>query len=106
AALSDPYQSTVQSRDLRVIESAIDPEYRASSDIVEIQLGFELTDTLSLTSETAFASDSVYALQDLNRFNTAPGAWNQTALRPGLLQQGPDGGVFCDPQLGYSDRLL
>ncbi len=106
AALSDPYQSTVQSRDLRVIESAIDPEYRASSDIVEIQLGFELTDTLSLTSETAFASDSVYALQDLNRFNTAPGAWNQTALRPGLLQQGPDGGVFCDPQLGCSDRLL
>jgi outer membrane receptor protein involved in Fe transport len=108
AALLDPYASRVQSQDLRVIESAIDPTYRAESDIGELQISLDITDHLTLSSETAYAVDGVYSLQDFNRFNTAPGAWEQPrpAFRPGLLQQGPNGGIFCDPQLGCSDRLV
>jgi outer membrane receptor protein involved in Fe transport len=107
-ALNDPYRSEVQSPDLRVIESTIDPTYRAKSDLGELQVTFDLTDTLTLTSETAYATDSVYSLQDFNRFNTAPGAWNQPRSfdRPGAPAAGPNGGVFCDPQLGCSDRLV
>jgi len=107
-ALMDPYVSTVQSHDLRVIESTIDPTYGADSDIGELQLSFDLTDTLTLTSETAYGVDGVYSLQDFNRFNTAPGAWRQpdSLDRPGVLLEGPNGGIFCDPQLGCSDRLV
>ncbi len=117
-ALDDPYVSVVntsdpavisatndQPEDLRVIQSTIDPEYRAKSDIGELQISFDLTDTLTLTSETAYAVDQVWSLQDFNRFNTAPGAWT---VNPGLVSRGvlDENGVFCDPQLGCSDRLV
>ncbi|ULQ47281.1 TonB-dependent receptor [Flagellatimonas centrodinii] len=104
-ALDDPYLSTTQSQDLRAIESTIDPVYRASADIGHLQLDIGLTDSLTLTSETAYGLDSAYSLQDFNRFNTAPGAWATDALSVdnGVLDEN---GVFCDPQLGCSDRLV
>ncbi|HEX5775607.1 MAG TPA: TonB-dependent receptor, partial [Caulobacteraceae bacterium] len=113
-ALTDPYVSEFQSPDLRLIESTIDPSYRAKADIAELQVSFDLTDSLSITSETAYGVDWVYSLQDFNRFNTSPGAWRQPAPqtgdpfdeRAGVLLEGPDGGIFCDPQLGCSDRLV
>jgi outer membrane receptor protein involved in Fe transport len=102
----DPYVSQTQSRDLRVIESTVDPQYMAKTDTVEIQLDIDLTDTLSLSSETAWATDFIWATQDYNRFNTKPGAWAQSDTgfvpRPGVLNNG----VFCDPQIGCSDRLV
>jgi outer membrane receptor protein involved in Fe transport len=121
AALTDPYVSVVntsdpnvisatndQIEDLRAIESTVDPKYTAESDLGELQISFDLTEGLTLASETSYANDFVYSLQDFNRFNTAPGAWEQPSsnTRPGLLQQGPNGGIFCDPQLGCSDRLV
>ncbi len=113
AALQDPYLSTVQSRDLRAIESTIDPQYKAKSDIGELQINVSVTDDLTVTSETAYSDDTVYSMQDFNRFNTAPGAWLQPGstvgaptLASGVLQEGPNGGIFCDPQLGCSDRLV
>lgn len=111
-ALDDPYLSTVQSRDLRRIDSTIDPIYKARTDLGLLQLNIALTDELTLTSETGYSDDLVYSLQDFNRFNTAPGAWLDPTL-PGIgvadrrvLQEGPNGGIFCDPQLGCSDRLV
>ena len=117
-ALTDPYVSTVQSPDLRVIESSIDPDYRARSDLGQLQVSFDIGHGLTLASETAYSNDLIYSQQDFNRFNTAPGAWEQpdpdgslpgngtTSRRPGILQPGPNGGIFCDPQLGCSDRLV
>jgi outer membrane receptor protein involved in Fe transport len=119
-ALRDPYVSFTDSsdvnvisaindqpEDLRVIESTVDPKYRAKSDLGELQVSFDLTDTLTLSSETAYATDFVYSLQDYNRFNTAPGAWRQTNQTTGAYTHGPNGGaIFCDPQLGCSDRLV
>jgi outer membrane receptor protein involved in Fe transport len=130
AALIDPYASDFvpqnnfidaaavdalndQPEDLRVIQSTIDPTYRAESDLGELQISFDLTDTLTLSSETAYANDFVYSLQDFNRFNTARGAFEQQDVidngfvdRPNLLLPGSEGGIFCDPQLGCSDRLV
>jgi outer membrane receptor protein involved in Fe transport len=120
-ALTDPYVSAVntsdpevisatndQPEDLRVIESTIDPTYRAEADIGELQISFDLTEHLTLQSETGYGTDVVYSLQDFNRFNTAPGAWEQARPydREGVLFEGPNGGIFCDPQLGCSDRLV
>ncbi|HEX5776249.1 MAG TPA: TonB-dependent receptor [Caulobacteraceae bacterium] len=106
----NPYASTTQSRDLRVIESTVDPEYRANSDIVQLQINLDVGGDLSLTSETTYSFDELFSLQDFNRFNTAPGAFvnpsTLTSERPGLLQEGPNGGIFCDPQIGCADRLV
>ncbi|HEX5777004.1 MAG TPA: TonB-dependent receptor [Caulobacteraceae bacterium] len=110
----DPYASNFQSRDLRVIESMVDPSYKAESDVAELQVRFDLSDTLSLSSETAWATNFLFSTQDYNRFNTLPDAWAATDPfdrpfledgipgRPGVLNDG----VFCDPQIGCSDRLV
>ncbi len=102
---TDPYLSTTQSRDLRVIESMIDPEYRAKTDTVEFQVRLDLTDTLTLDSETAYSADTLFSMQDYNRFNTKPGAFRPSSLgiRPGILDAN---NVLCDPQIGCTDRLM
>jgi len=105
-ALSDPYASRTQSHDLRVIESSVDPIYKAKSDIAELQVAIDLTDNITLTSETAYGTDRIFSMEDFNRFNTAAGAWNPTFgtwVTRGILS--PEG-VFCDPQIGCSDRLV
>jgi len=104
-ALDDPYVSRTQSHDLRAIDSTVDPKYRAKNDTVELQIAVDLSDTLSLTSETAWASDFIFSTQDFNRFNTAHGAWrlDPDDIARGILDQN---GVFCDPQVGCSDRMV
>src|SRR6185437_4069643 len=89
----DPYLNATQSRDLREIETRIPPEYSASTDTVELQLQFELPHNLTLASETGFTRDQLFSFEDYNRFSTRPG----TLTVPG--------GVYCDPQLGCTDRL-
>jgi outer membrane receptor protein involved in Fe transport len=106
-ALTDPYVSRGQSHDLRVIESTVDPEYRARTDLAELQVSIDLGNSLTLSSETAVLADTVFSTQDYNRFNTAPGAWRDLvpgdlAYREGVINDG----VFCDPQIGCSDRLV
>jgi len=120
-ALKDPYVSRVQSRNLREIESTIEPHYRARSNIFELQLGWDVADNLKLTSETAYSTDWIFSTQDFNRFNTRSGAFSfDDGQRPGVLEEGPvvltqeeaagNGafrtGIFCDPQLGCADRLV
>jgi len=110
----DAYASRTQSRDLRVIESTVDPRYQADADVVELQFSADVSDGLILTSETGYNVDSIFSTQDFNRFNTASGVFRQPEdglqvggfFRQGLLQHGPNGGIFCDPQVGCSDRLV
>jgi iron complex outermembrane receptor protein len=140
----DVYSGTTQSRDLRVIESDGDPEYRASADTFELNVDYDLTDDLTLSSQTGFSRDFIWSHQDFNRFNTRPGAFEycDPATTFGCdiggnslnqLIPDPDGprfnaeappelvgqpcdiltdsncavpGVFCDPQIGCSNRLV
>jgi iron complex outermembrane receptor protein len=101
----DPYVSAIQSRDLRVVESSVEPEYRAKTNLVELQVSVDLTDTLTLNSETAYNADELWSLQDYNRFTTSRGSFKpaESFFRPGLINENLE---FCDPQLGCSDRLL
>jgi len=104
----NPYASATQSRDLRVIESAFEPKYKAKSDIVELDSEYQLVSQLKLTSQTGFGDDFLYSVEDFNRFNTSPGIFisdpdaGTNVYRPGAISPT---GVFCDPQLGCTDRL-
>ena len=69
------YAKTTQSRNLRVIESTLDPQYKAKNDTVELNTDFEVTPTLTLTSQTGFNQDFLWSTEDYNRFNTAPGVF-------------------------------
>src|SRR6185437_1755272 len=54
-------------------------------------------------------TDTIFSIEDYNRFNTAPHAFDPSKLaarefkREGVFE--PDGS-FCDPQIGCADRLV
>jgi len=107
----DPYASRTQSRDLRVIEAAVDPSYRAKTDVVELQVAYDLSDHLTLNSESSWSSDFIFSTQDYNRFAGAPNAFgvNDNSLTASYYRQRGilrGDGTFCDPQIGCSDRLV
>jgi outer membrane receptor protein involved in Fe transport len=103
----DPYASKFQSRNLRVIESEISPKYRAKNDTLELNVDFDLTPSLTLTSQTGYNKDELVSSEDFNRFNTAPGL---IANDPGYdtfhYPAVSTNGVYCDPQVGCSDKLV
>jgi iron complex outermembrane receptor protein len=102
----DPYASQTQSRNLRVIQSAIRPSYRAKNDTIEFNADYAVTPTLTLTSQTGYNKDFLFSTEDFNRFDTAPGLFSEGFV--GLFNQGPvgPGGVYCDPQVGCSSSMV
>jgi len=154
----DIYSETTQSRNLRVIQSSLNPVYKAKNDTVELNTDYEVTPALTFTSQTGFNHDFLWSTEDYNRFNTAPGVFtvgdgtlnkdgspftthvattpdpnglhvcDQSGLSGQSISPGsscqtlpvgapctpnPSGdgtcnpaAVFCDPQLGCSDRLV
>jgi len=110
----DPYAGVTQSRDLREIATAYDPKFRAENDVVQLNMEFKLSDSLSLISQTAYAKDDFWSTQDYNRFVSNPifgdstQPYVDTRGRP-VIGPGPrisPGGVYTDPQLGASDRMI
>jgi iron complex outermembrane recepter protein len=114
----NPYLSTVQSHNLRVIESSLNPIYRAKNDTLELNADYQITPALTFTSQTGFNNDFLWSTEDYNRFNSAPGAFDNNAGRTfgnGITTLDPAAGtngipsysgLFCDPQLGCSDRIV
>ena len=109
----DPYGGLVQSTDLRTISSKFDPIYRAKSDVVQLNVEYDLTPSLTLVSQTLYNEDQVYSTQDYNRFNTqnvfatAANACRFPATHPANDGLGAcAGGIFDDPQLGPSGAII
>ncbi|HEX6860049.1 MAG TPA: TonB-dependent receptor [Caulobacteraceae bacterium] len=109
----DPYGGLTQSTDLREISSKFDPIYRAKADVVELNLEYDLTPSLTVVSQTLYNEDQIYSTQDYNRFNTqdvfatAPNACRFPATHPENDGLGAcAGGVFNDPQLGPSGAII
>jgi iron complex outermembrane receptor protein len=159
----NPYASTTQSRNLRVIETTLNPIYKAKNDTLELNADYNITPALTFSSQTGFNQDYLWSTEDYNRFNTTVGAFFYATPQgnPGnyydlnglsLTSPDPNGlgrcrqaaddcagiaqgapckplpgayidsenypgsnygnyaclpdGVFCDPQLGCSDRLV
>jgi len=111
----DPFAGVVQSRNLREIATSYDPVFRAKNDVVQLNLEFEPADGLKLVSQTAYSRDRYYSTQDYNRFVSNPIFNNSTQpllnsrnqlINPALFPGPTPGGMYCDPQLGCSDRLI
>ena len=101
----DVYGGLQQSPNLRTIESALSPRYKAKNDTFELNTDYNVTPALTLTSQTGYNKDLLYSTEDYNRFNTAPGVFPDTATTFGGTLVGTDG-EYCDPQLGCSDRIV
>jgi outer membrane receptor protein involved in Fe transport len=107
----DPYAEATQSKNLRVIESALNPSYRAKNDTVEFNGDWTVTPALTFTAQTGFNHDFLWATEDYNRFATSPhifvptGSGSQSGIPVYQTLISPEG-IFCDPQLGCSDRLV
>jgi len=99
-----PYLNATQSQDLRVIESQIDPAYKVKNDVVELNTEYQLSPALTFVSQTGFNHDFLWSTQDYNRFAATPGLLKPNLGTGGTLTDA--NGVFCDPQLGCSDRLM
>jgi outer membrane receptor protein involved in Fe transport len=99
----DPYSQTSQSTNLRDIQSAIEPKYLAKNDTLEFNASWNISPAITFYSDTGYNRDFLWSSEDYNRFDTSPGIFLQ--LDNG--RQAVDAnGVFCDPQLGCSDRLV
>ncbi len=108
--VKSPYPSQTQSPNLRVIQSSLDPIYKAKNDVVELNADYALTPALTLTSQTGFSHDFLYSAEDYNRFGSVSGVFGPSNGN-GFGAFDPTGmispqGVFCDPQLGCSDQFV
>jgi len=122
----DPYASTTQSTDLRVIQTQINPQYRAKNDTIELNADYNVTPSLMFISQTGYNEDFLWSTEDYNRFNTVPGIFHPVftggdTRTDSLISSysdcrspssfpppvPPDGTYyFADPQLGCSNRLV
>jgi len=106
----DPYASTVQSRNLREIETEINPRYVAKNDTLELNVDYAVAPSLTFTSQTGYNHDFLWSTEDYNRFDTSPGIFvpinnvGHGSIRDNSLVSAD--GYFCDPQLGCSNRLV
>ena len=95
----DPYASTTQSTNLRVIKSTIAPQYKSKNDTLELNSEYSVTPSLTITSQTGYNRDFLWSAEDFNRFNTSPGvfAYPDPAPSPGQygLYPDPSGLAFC-----------
>lgn len=106
----NPYEGVVQSRDLREIATSYDPKFRAKNDVIQLNLEFNVSDSLNLFSQTVYTEDSYYSTQDYMRyvsndiFNDSDNLVNtrNVAIPNSIVAPG---GVFTDPQLGPSRRM-
>ena len=101
----DPYGGVIQSPNLRVIGSPLQPHYTAKNDTVEFNVDYDLTPSLTLTSQTGYNKDSLYSTEDYNRFSTVPNVFVDTADSLSITLVGKDG-QYCDPQLGCSTSFV
>jgi iron complex outermembrane receptor protein len=100
-----PYSpGEMQSTNLRQIESQILPTYSAKNDTLEYNADWSISPSLTFTSQTGYNHDFLWSTEDFNRFGSDPGFFNPNH---GGNSYHPvnSAGVFCDPQLGCSDRL-
>ncbi|MEH6411504.1 MAG: TonB-dependent receptor [Hyphomonas sp.] len=94
---------------LRNIESALDPVYKAQQDLYTLKLELDIGESLKLTSLTSRNETDQVSVDDYNKI--APTIAFNTTAGPFFLAPGAEavydllfpGGVVSDPQLGVSN---
>lgn len=105
----NPYDGVTQSRDLHEVSTSYDPRFRAKNDVFQFNLEYQLSDDLTLHSQTAYSKDRYYSTQDYARYLSNP-IFNDSSNLYGGAGEPWDtkiapGGYFNDPQLGPSNRM-
>lgn len=107
----DPYAGVTQHRDPRKISTAVDPIFRAKNDIFQLNMDLDVSENVKIVSQTSYSTDNWYSSQDYNRFVSNP-IFNDTTGMVDYYNVPFDdggltpGGVYTDPQLGASNRML
>ena len=84
------------SRNLREIETTLDPIYQSSSNTYQLTLAYDISDELTVTAMSSYGKGDVWTKQDYNR-NIATVPFNNTPFTPG--------GFFNDPQVGNTNKF-
>lgn len=92
----DAYAGKMQDKNLRNIESLVDPVYKATTDVYNLSMAWDITDDLKITSLTGYSKGDLFTQADYNRASPI-NTFNSTPLSPG--------GVFADPQVGASNKF-
>ncbi|KJS25095.1 MAG: TonB-dependent receptor [Hyphomonadaceae bacterium BRH_c29] len=107
----DIYTSPLD-KNLRHMQSAFAPIYKAEQDLYTLKLEYDVTDSLKLTSITSQNETSQHSIQDANRL-VPDIAFNDLSAIPAGLSAAADlynalfpGGVVTDPELGASNSLI
>ena len=100
-----------------MIDSSLNPIYKAKNDTIEFNADYQITPALTFSSDTGYNHDFLWSTEDYNRFNSAPGAFSGAFGSDFAKITIPDPAagtngipsyseLFCDPQLGCSDRVV
>ena len=108
---ADPYAGINQSTNLRRIATKFDPQFRATNDVIQLNLQWDVAKDLKIFSQSLYTEDYYFSTQDYNRFNSNPivNDSNIGLLDAFLNPIGPGltpGGIFVDPQLGPSNTII
>ncbi|HEX6859657.1 MAG TPA: TonB-dependent receptor [Caulobacteraceae bacterium] len=108
--MGDPYAGRTQSTNMREFESVRDPIYRAKADLVQFNADIDLSEGLTLSSQTLYNKDEVYSSQDFSRFASVPYFQDTAGWAPNEwivydYSKLIPGGIFCDPQIGCSNTV-
>ncbi len=107
----DPYASTTQSTDLRKIESQFTPTYGVKSNVLELSVDLRCLACADFRVRNRLQQRFPAAPRRITTASTPRPAFSGRAL-PATECFGSTNylidpnGVFCDPQLGCSDRLV
>ncbi|KJS38406.1 MAG: TonB-dependent receptor [Hyphomonas sp. BRH_c22] len=99
-------------KDLRHIQSAFSPIYKAEQDLFTLKLEYNVTDALKLTSISSYNETSLVSVQDVNRLVPDIAFNDLSAIPPGLSPQADlynalfPGGFVADPELGILNTLV
>lgn len=96
-------------QDLRTIAAGFDPSYQAEQDLWTLNLSWDVSDVLTLTSLTSLNETSVFSVEDVSKVEPTITFNDLSAIPPGLDPQADlynavfPGGIVNDPQLGPSN---
>ena len=96
-------------RDLRTIEAAFDPVYKADQELITWKAEYDLTDALLLTYLGSYSETSAVSVEDYNKIRPNVAFNDLSAIPPGISPTADlynalfPGGVVNDPQLGASN---
>lgn len=114
---TDPYAGVIQSTNLREISTSYDPKFRANNDVLQLNIEYDISPSLTFISQTTYAKDYFWSTQDYMRY-VSNEIFNRSDYDDyrnirGVIVKVDDtqynaapGGVYTDPQLGPSSRML